>query len=725
MNPIYRHKIQVDDGTPRQVYPDYKDDLAISYEKESSQQFFRRKLSGKIDFVGRDFDFLMQQSFEAVYYHIIEISTDNGFTWSEYWRGKFMQTDCTVNINDKKITVQPDVIDQYNEVLAGLEKEYNLVELAPVIERVTITKRVALQVYFAGDTRLTSVVNGLSFETDCDEVTSHNTLINDYHFASIGRRRRLTLTKDGNVYGYYDAIVPLDWTVSKNITFSTADGETKVNLLYEQPMSQNPPTWTYRLMDASNHVLYEYTGNEDKVSFDMQPTIGQTGTIHCDVSDVEIYSRMLLDVESYDGNATYAISSNDFCYDNRNYRRCFPYAVSDDVVYSNYVFSDEPTQWGRTNDGQYFTYPDGVGTDNGNFFPIGRNKWIYCSYWLWDDITLSQPREYYGNKKYEVSTNYPLWSVISVLLGKVATGITFAGTSAYSQLLYGTTSFGLADTPLMMTPKSNVLAGEFSQPAMKASITLKDVLNMLKNVFQAYWYIGTDGKFHVEHVSYFKNGGSYSSSPTVGIDLTTLQVSRNGKAWAFATSDYSFEKEDMPERYQFEWMDEVTEAFVGVPIEIISKYVKQGKIENITISQFTTDVDYILLAPEDISKDGFALFACQLQSGVYVVPINTVAMQFEPRVQNYVLSFRTTQPKYWTDDLPARSVKINDEEYTVTGMMQRNKKQELSIPTGDTDPDIFKLVTTGIGNGQIDKMSINLSSRMAKTTLRYDTEQEQ
>jgi hypothetical protein len=34
---------------------------------------------------------------------------------------------------------------------------------------------------------------------------------------------------------------------------------------------------------------------------------------------------------------------------------------------------------------------------------------------------------------------------------------------------------------------------------------------------------------------------------------------------------------------------------------------------------------------------------------------------------------------------------------------------------------MMKLVHTGIGDGQIDKMSINLASRMAKTTLKYAT----
>ena len=62
-----------------------------------------------------------------------------------------MMTDCTVNNDDKLITVQPDTDDEYNDVLAGIEKEYNLIELAPEINFVTIRKRPLIQIYVPGD----------------------------------------------------------------------------------------------------------------------------------------------------------------------------------------------------------------------------------------------------------------------------------------------------------------------------------------------------------------------------------------------------------------------------------------------------------------------------------------------------------------------------------------------------------------------------------------------
>lgn len=62
-----------------------------------------------------------------------------------------MKTDCEWNDDDKKCTVQPDALDEYNDVLAGLDKEYNLIPLAPAITRMTLQKRPLIQVYLPGD----------------------------------------------------------------------------------------------------------------------------------------------------------------------------------------------------------------------------------------------------------------------------------------------------------------------------------------------------------------------------------------------------------------------------------------------------------------------------------------------------------------------------------------------------------------------------------------------
>ena len=127
MTPKYRFFLQIgEDGTKQTVRPNYKDDLTLDYELETNQRFYRAKLSGKINFVRADYDIINDAPFDSEFFLYIEKSDDWGQTYNQYYKAKFMKTDCTFNDDDKLVTVQPETIDQYNDVLAGLEKEYNL-----------------------------------------------------------------------------------------------------------------------------------------------------------------------------------------------------------------------------------------------------------------------------------------------------------------------------------------------------------------------------------------------------------------------------------------------------------------------------------------------------------------------------------------------------------------------------------------------------------------------
>ena len=64
---------------------------------------------------------------------------------------------------------------------------------------------------------------------------------------------------------------------------------------------------------------------------------------------------------------------------------------------------------------------------------------------------------------------------------------------------------------------------------------------------------------------------------------------------------------------------------------------------------------------------------------------------------------------------------INKTDYVVAET-SRKRKQKVKFPTLETI-DTKMLVKTYLGNGQIEKISVNLSSRINEVTLKYDTEQ--
>lgn len=732
MTPKYRFFLQIgEDGTQQTVCPNYKDDLTLDYELETNQRFYRAKLSGKINFVRADYDIINDAPFDSEFFLYIEKSDDWGQTYNQYYKAKFMKTDCTFNDDDKLVTVQPETIDQYNDVLAGLEKEYNLIELAPQIEFLTIRKRPLIQIYVPGDSIVSCFLGGTNWEQDANATTDQNTLIQTYHFALCNILKEIQITSHGSptvISGLYTGRMATG--ASADVFEGKLYPELNVNyyIYITQQRIGGLPFGAVAVeirKQSDDTAMFRYTkvttSPFDTLEFDLTAVEGSgaTGTMHADMKSYNIYARYLVDVDKIDDLDTYPLSSDDIVDNNRNYRRAIGYAI--DVAFISNNFSDTPTEWGLADSGKYFEPPYSIYGQT--FYPIARSTWRYASLWfgfyLMDWILEEKAR-----KAYTLRDAFTLSSCINVLLKEFAPRVTHEATPEYSQFLYNKNNpISGWSFKLLISQKSNIINGEHKTPAQKAPITLQQIMTMLRDIYKCYWYI-EDGKFKIEQVSWFRNGGSYGYNPIIDYDLTQLENVRNGKKLAFATSEYSFDKVDMPERYQFEWMDDVTTPFEGLPIEITSKYVTAGKIEEINISNFTSDIDLMLLNPGAISADGFALFAAVTPSGggQLELPFTRQTVDnVEYYLQNGYLAFINIQPTYWVYDMPARNFKINNFPNYAIGI-ERKKKQTLNFPAGTTDPNPMQLVKTYIGNGQVDKLSVNLCSRNIKATLKYDTE---
>lgn len=715
---------------PYIVHPNYKDDLAKEYELETNQRFYRAKLSGKLSFIRDDYDYINNKPFDTTFLLLIEKSNDGGKTWTSYYSGQFMKTDCTFIDYDKKVTVQPDTIDEYNDVLAGLEKEYNLITLAPAIQRITINKRPLIQIYVPGDSIVSCFLGGTNWEQDANATTDQNALVRTYHFALCNILKEIQITSHGSpavISGLYTGRMATGATPG----VFTGNLYPELNVNYYIFISQQTIDGTpfgialVEIRRRSDDVaMFRYqkatTAPFDTLEFDLTAVEGSgaTGTMHADMKSYNIYARYLVDVNKIGDLDTYQLPTDDIVDNNRNYRRAIGYAI--DVAFISNNFSDTPTEWGLADNGKYFAPPYSIYGQT--FYPIARSTWRYASLWfgfyLMDWILEEQAR-----KAYTLRDAFPVASCISVLLNQIAPGIKHEATAEYSQFLYGSSNpiSGLTFR-LLVSQKTNIINGEYQQPAQKAPTTLQQFTNMLRDCFKCYWYID-GGKFKIEHIQFFKNGGSYGGGAIISRDLTKEINLRNGLPWAFNTSEYSFDKVDLAERYQFEWMDDVTTPFEGLPIQVISKYVTPGKIEEINISNFTSDIDMMLLNPGNMSSDGFALFAAvPPQTGTqWILPFTRQTINgVEYFLQNGYLAFINLQSPYWMYDLPARRVSVNGSEVYAYGI-ERKKKQTFSFPATD-DPNPMQLIKTYIGNGQVDKLSVNLHSRSIKATLKYDTE---
>lgn len=823
MYPIkYRFNITVN-GATHTVAPLYGNDLAITFEKENGQQFFRRKLNGKFTFSTVDYAFIVAQPFDTRFVLRMLISRDGGVTWTVYWAGYFYKTDCEFNADDQTVVVTPDSVDDYENVLAGWEKEYNLMDLTLAMTHIEIVKRPMIQIYVPGDNVISCILSSMSWEQEIDPISDEAKLQNFYHFGLISGAETVVVsgaTSPSDINGNYSSL-------------SNMNGYVMRSYRLELPEPNNPENtylaYVQDIVKAGQTEVYWYYESATGYNFDdvtLSPVQGMaTGNLRIQRQSTAVYARWVFDNPAPTNKIPYPIQSDDPVYDNRNYHYVYPYELITNVIFYNNAFSTTPTKYGLYQPGQYYLPPT---LDFGTPIPIARSTWGLQSIWYRPSQSIEFQEEKSMWQKYVMGNAYVLAAVIQKLLNEIAPDIKHSGTIEFSQFLYGQNPISNNSFNLCLVPKSNILKGNYTEPAQKAPITLRQITDMLRDCFRCFWWIDENKRFRIEHISYFMRGGSYSNDPVVGIDLTKAVVKRTGKPWATAQTAYTFDKPEMPERYQFAWMDDVTQIFKGYPLDIISGYVQQGKIEEINVRNFTSDVDYMLLNPSGCSKDGFALLAAIPESldftggdrallsdgadsiiatfnpdafafpssvvtlvadslsaamnvrirmfrnnlvaftetvsiplnGTYDFTLNTpvaiskievswaaggsgyVKIQsVDPvqavdsalelpfitymvdlnivRSQNGYLTFQALQDFYMYD-MPASNVKRNGVPMTVHGT-KKLKRNTVNFPC-ITDPDMNVLVKTNIGNGNFERLSVNLQSRNGVATLAYDTE---
>ena len=740
----YRFILRYNTGD-HHAHPIWKTDMAKEYAFESGQMFRRATLSGDLVFLDKDYDWIMQQPFSAKIIVNLQVSWANNGVYVNYWQGEFYRTDCTINVDDKSIKVKPNVSDKYNAILAGLEKEYDLIPLKPAIQAVKMKRRPMLQIYTAGESIVSCFLGGMAWEQEVSDNTYTTTqLKDDFHFGAIGQFVQITFagTPPEGLGGSFNGMWQHGSFQGEWDDFSNEQGV--YYMAYFQYISTDPMTSERSYVNGlriyaigtTTPILWEYKHEypESGGYNGYQPIpatftmIGQGGRENLSGSwtGVDILGRFVTAVKP---SGAYDIPSDDIVTYNRNYRYCIPYTNSGIVRMTNRV-SDYPTEWGKRGDGKYYEKPY-LNADEQLVvmaqYPIARSGWQTSSIWLQWNAGMTVDEEQLS-KQMTFRDAYTIEAVIAVLLSQVAPSITFAATAAYSQFLYGSNPLYNSWGRLVVTPKSNLMVAEYSQPAQKAMITLQEVFNMLKNALGCYWFIDDNNRLRIEHISYFKNGGSYSGTPAVQVNVNDIINSRNGHSWALGTSTYSFDKMDMAERYEFSWADETTTPFTGKAIEVLSPFVQQGKIEEVNIAKFNSDIDYIMLNPSNVSEEGFALMCCSVNGGVYTVTSDEIDVSDDKRVlvQNNLLAMAFLQPTFLISDMPAYRIKVNGSETTAKGI-QRKKKQQISVPmwSSTSDGNMERLVQTAIGKGEVERASINLSSRTTKFTLRYDTEEQQ
>ena len=403
------------------------------------------------------------------------------------------------------------------------------------------------------------------------------------------------------------------------------------------------------------------------------------------------------------------------------YAQNVDYIPTDISIISTTNTSSVPTEYGEqyisgVATGEYYTTPSD--TDY-IYFVFARDLWDRNSYWIrvkkTETLDIDDPAQVS-----ELYANYTLGDLLRGLISANSLGLTFQDTAAFSQFFYGNPNpvTGWAGGwHLNFTAKSNIIKLGANTPAQRVPCTLGTVLNFLKNALNVYWSI-EGGNLHLEHISYYKNGGSYSGTPTTQYDLTTMINPRNNKPWAFGQYQYQFEKFQMPQFVKWEWMDKSDELFDGTGFKCKSKYVQDGNTESITVANVTTNIVKMFMQGDNFSLDGLAVIwtAANDRTDYYYFTRNIGGNW---RVSNGQLSMWYLQQSVLLYDAPCEIIEVSGAEHQNVDY-KRTKYSEATFPADYADAN--QHIKTAIGDGAVDALEINLVSHSIKAKLKYGNE---
>lgn len=750
--------------------------LESKYKKETGQVFFRNSLEGSIKVFGADYDFIRLQSLETKYLLIVTSNIGDVLALSS-----FAKTDCKLDDTRHSIELKLSPIDRYSKIMNNYDNTYDLIKLSPAITPLTLTKRLLYQFYIQGANSVSCYANGTYWEQDVNEaIDNADALEKKYYFSKNLSFQEFQITKDmsetyAGTYIHMPGTPPTTWVNQtsgeghiKMVGISDlthVDGTSVIRWFYSgQPVSGQElgglkDEWKFALkiyddrsygnlnvaFSVGVFVLKDWNVNSEKASisntgeYEFKVVEKQSSKrFKLDVVHYTVWGRVLADVDtavepsSGQTKTLYDLPKDDFVSERVNYRKCIG-LIGLQVQQTGYTVK-HPTKYGRNDYGRYFTnnFVNAVTKTEHMPVPISRSTWANTSIWAIIPDTWSSFEGQFRTQ-FTLKDAFALSDVIKALLHKINPLIKFEATAEYSKFFYE----GDTSTPIIpfdgarvgyvpfIAPKSNVLKGNYDQAAQKAEISFEQLMNMLRDCFRCYWYIDDSNRLRIEHISYFMKGLSYAQ-PNIQLDLTKKLDKFNKKLVLYAQEATSYIKDDLNSRYEFSWMDDSTDTFDDMEIDIKSLYVQSDKTEEINPDVFSSDIDLMLYAPDKFSEDGFALMMANKDTGK--VPITSVS---ELRDDEYIYTYRVTPQnylcswlylaRYYMLDMPAYKIEYTrapiTDAYRVTGLKQF-KQQDIEFQT-NAKIDLNKAIKTSVGIGTIDSMSVNIDTHLISTTLVY------
>lgn len=590
-------------GTFRECHPRYSE-LSVEYERDSGEMAFGQSLSGKLKFIDTDYDWIMAQD------RGVEILV-NVVRGSITFNGKFTVTSCEIDTDNRLIEVELEANDAYSWIKAHKDDTFDLVKLAPEAKIIEYVRRACWQYYRQGDKKLTAISGGDYFELDATQVSSHKDLVDTYHFALIDAECSIHVTVSASIPSYMRVLagkvfkgLASDYLYSAELT----DWRLQISLggdygIYGVVLQRKADAgWTTIGMSGGRTETAQYVSYKP----DNNSTIYYYYGSFSDAYLTGMYARLVHN--NADFSPKYDLPTEDIVAKTLNYNYVSIPGAAIVNLRANNEYSEKPTEWGLAPDNVSYYKKPYVIDISAPLYPVGKTTWGEYSWWAFFDYS-SSVFDYKWWDLVQLKDAYPLYSVLGVLLQAIVKDSGYVFEEVVSDFFDGNAGSVPAPPSVFITPKTNVLVANYSQKAQKGEITLGNVLDMLRDVFRCYWWVETDADglftFRIEHIYWFYNGGSYTAGTPYNI--RGAKDPRTGKLWTYGCGKFKFDISELYKRYEFGWQDESTDWFTGDNVTCLARYVNESATNKAEVKAFTTDLDYMLIAPDEFSKDGFAL----------------------------------------------------------------------------------------------------------------------
>ncbi len=266
---------------------------------------------------------------------------------------------------------------------------------------------------------------------------------------------------------------------------------------------------------------------------------------------------------------------------------------------------------------------------------------------------------------------------------------------------------------LALAEKADMLGLTSENPNSKLS--WKILTEIVRECFQVYWYIDSLGNARFEHIKYYLR--------SVKFDLTSIPF----KSKSFYRNIFSYQKDKRPKYERFHWSEAISTDFVGSEISYSSLCVNKNSKENVSsngLSYITTDLAYIATSPSRINKDGWALIALELSSGMYAVAIEAGLITTIPQ-PNAHLSWANLHYNYFRyyRVLLEGTMNLISQTFLSVKRTKIQKGVKFNYCCSDDLDGQTDLITTQVGDGSISGASLSLKSDLLQTDLLFESDE--